>query len=320
MEQTQCLVCCEDSPGLPYHPKCARELFGTPTPAEVNLSPQDIEILAGNLVQNHVTIPGVQRKISLELGSPQSQQRRLTLVGVLGGSHILKPASPDYPELPALEHLTMRLARLAGIKTAANGLVPLRNGSLAYLVRRFDRWGAGKKLAVEDLCQLCELPAEGKYRFSCEGAGKVIRKFSHNPGDDALRFFEIVFFSFLVGNSDMHLKNYSLIEQKNGVVGLSPAYDLLATQILTEDSEESALTINGKRAKLKRVDFVALGSSLRIPEKVVESCMKRQLGKWDAWRELIGKSFLSPNTKVLFESLIGERRMRVATQPYSAYS
>ena len=311
MTESRCLVCCEDSQGLPYHPRCSKELFGDRSPPQVDVLSRDIERLANELVNKHITIPGVQRKISLGLDSSHSEQRRLTFVGVLGGTHILKPASPEYPELPGIEHITMRLSAIAGIKTAANGLVALRDGSLSYLVRRFDRWGAGRKLAVEDLCQLCELPSEAKYRFSCEGAGKTVRKFSHNPGDDALRFFEIVFFSFLVGNSDMHLKNYSLIESKGGVIGLSPAYDLLASQLLIDDPEESALTINGKRTKLKRADFLALGRSLRIPEKVVESSMKKQLEKLDAWCSMIKKSFLSPTTQVQLESLIRERCARI---------
>jgi serine/threonine-protein kinase HipA len=315
MTHTRCLVCCEDSQELPYHSKCAKELFGVKTPPMLDILPREIEQLANNLVQNHVAIPGVQRKISLGMSSSGEQRRRLTVVGVLGGTHILKPSSPEFPEMPEIEHLTMRLAQIAGIKTAPNGLVTLRDGSLAYLVRRFDRWGAGKKFAVEDLCQLCELSSESKYRFSCEGAGKVIRKFSHNPGDDALRFFEIVFFSFLTGNSDMHLKNYSLIENKAGVIGLSPAYDLLASQILLDDPEESALTISGKRANLKRADFAALGKSLRIPERVIELCMERQLGKQDEWRDLIGKSFLLPKTKTLFKSLIEKRCLRMQPNP-----
>jgi serine/threonine-protein kinase HipA len=215
--------------------------------------------------------------------------------------------------MPQLEHLTMRLAHLTGMVTAPCGLIPMSDGSLAYIVRRFDRYGKNKKRAVEDLCQLSELPTQDKYKSSCEKAGKVIRKFSHNPGDDALKFFELVLFSFLVGNSDMHLKNYSLWESKSGMIGLSPAYDLLATQLLLNDPEESALTLNGKKSNLRHQDFLALGQILRIPERVLQTTIERQIAMHDTWSKLVQVSFLSVKMKEQFLALITQRAERLST-------
>jgi len=311
VKTARCLVCCESTTDPAYHPRCAKKLFGTSHPPALEFAPKEIENLAKQLIKSHVAIPGVQRKISLALSSQESETSRLTIMGVFGGTHILKPPSVDYPELPELEHITMRLAESSGIDTAPNGLITLGDGSRAYIVKRFDRYSRGKKLAVEDLCQLSELPSESKYRGSTESAGKIVRKYSHNPGNDALCFFELILFSFLTGNSDMHLKNFSLLENKENTLGLSPAYDLLATQLLINDPEESALTINGKRSRLRREDFQALGKSLKIPENVLEKTINRQLELQVEWMRLMDNSFLSEKMKEQLASLISERRKRL---------
>jgi serine/threonine-protein kinase HipA len=277
---------------------------------------RDIEKWGEKTVENHRTVPGVQRKISLGWEKSANSDSRVTVVGALGGSHILKPPSPDFPEMPELEHITMRLAGDAGIETAACGLVPMSDGAVAYIVRRFDRLGKGKKIAAEDLCQLSELPTQSKYKSSCEKAGKIVRKYSTNPGDDALRYFELVLFSFLVGNSDMHLKNYSLLESKEGAISLSPAYDLLATQLLLDDPEESALTINGKKSNLNRNDFASLGRTLQIPEKVLNNVMERQINLQVKWQTEVQTSFLSEEMKHRFLTLIDSRIQKLARSPH----
>lgn len=312
MNQKKCLACCRPVEVGIYHPKCAKRLFGSSAPLSVGFSMKDIEELGEKTIENHRTVPGVQRKISLGWEKSANSDHRVTIVGALGGSHILKPPSAEFPEMPELEHITMRLADLSGIETAACGLIPMNDGELAYIVRRFDRQGKSKKIAVEDLCQLSELLTQNKYKSSCEKAGKVIRKYSTNPGDDALRFFELVLFSFLVGNSDMHLKNYSLRESKEGAIGLSPAYDLLATQLLLDDPEESALTINDKKSSLNRRDFTHLGRTLQIPEKAVNNAIERQINMHVIWQSEIGVSFLSEKMKNQFRQLIESRILRMA--------
>lgn len=283
MNSARCLVCSEPLQSGRYHSKCAKALFGVVTPPNLSFSQKDVEGWGRKLVQSRLAVAGVQQKISLGLKKSEDAEHRITVLGVLGGTHILKPPAPAYPEMPELEHLTMRLAQKAGIVTASCGLIPMVDGSLAYIVRRFDRFGKNGKLAVEDLCQLSELATQDKYKSSCEKAGKIIRRFSHNPGADALRFFELVLASFLLGNSDMHLKNYSLWESKTGIVGLSPAYDLLATQLLLNDAEESALTINGKKSKLRLDNFLALGRVLLIPEKALQTAIERQVAMRETW-------------------------------------
>jgi serine/threonine-protein kinase HipA len=161
----------------------------------------------------------------------------------------------------------MALARASGLRTAEAGLIPLSSGEPAFITKRFDREGA-RRIHVEDLCQLSGLATEHKYRSSMEKVGKLVRDLTTAPGDDALRLFEVTIFAFLVGNSDMHLKNWTLVRDAGRVV-LSPAYDLLPVRLLVDDPEEFALPINGRKNRLERRDFEALGKYLKIPDIVI---------------------------------------------------
>jgi serine/threonine-protein kinase HipA len=193
--------------------------------------------------------------------------------------------------------------------------VRLESGELAYITKRFDRkvTRAGiTKLAQEDLCQLSGLLTENKYNSSMEKVGKVIRQFSMNPGLDAITFLEIAIFSFVTGNADMHTKNFSLLTAENGIRGLSPAYDLLATKFLVpQDDEETALPINGKKTRLKREDFVALGMNLQIQEKVIGATLLKFSSPLKSTFPLIDKSFVSSKLKEEFKSLLTERMARI---------
>jgi serine/threonine-protein kinase HipA len=253
------------------HPACSRALYGSDSPPQLAVGIDDIERLAVEIVNRRLALTGVQRKLSLScLGG--GADRRLTIVGALGGSHILKPPTPEYPGMPELEHWTMVLARASGLRTAETGLIPLSSGEPAFITRRFDRSGntgraPSRRVHVEDLCQLSSLATEQKYRSSMEKVGTLVRSLATAPGDDALRLLEVTLFSFLVGNSDMHLKNWTLVRDAGRVV-LSPAYDLLPVRLLVDDPEEFALPINGRKNRLQRRDFEALAKHLKIPDIV----------------------------------------------------
>jgi serine/threonine-protein kinase HipA len=177
--------------------------------------------------------------------------------------------------------------------TAQHSLVRLSSGELAYLTKRFDRRN-GKKIAVEDFCQLSENLTEHKYRGSVEMIGRLTYQFTTNKGFEAQRLFELVLFSYLTGNADMHLKNFSLIENAVGEYEFSPAYDLLsAALVIPDDREEFALTINGKKNTLKRGDFDTLARSLKINEKSLQSIYIRFKDMLPGWTAFIQQSFLS---------------------------
>ena len=247
----KCLFCYKElnANETDFHKACSKQFFGTATPPLLTLNNKQLETLAKEIIVRSIAVTGVQPKLSLQLEKTRNETPRLTLVG-LYGDYILKPPSEQYPCLPENEDLTMHLAQIAGICTAAHSLIRLSSGELAYITRRFDRQN-GQKIAVEDFCQLTETLTEHKYRGSVEKIGKLVRQFTTNTGYEQQRLFELVLFCYLTGNTDMHLKNYALIENSLGQYELSPAYDLLSTLLVLPDEEESALTINGKKNQKK---------------------------------------------------------------------
>lgn len=313
--KSRCLVCYKELQSITeYHPPCARRLFGNSVAPCLDLDSEAVEKLALEVVNQRLALTGVQRKLSLSISNAVSEAPRLTVVGALGGTHILKPPSLEYPYLPEVEDVTMALADLAGIPVAAHGLMRMKDGVFAYVTRRFDRVGS-HKVAVEDLCQLSDKPTAAKYRSSYEKVGKVVRGFSSNPGDDALRFFELLVFSFLSGNADMHLKNFSMLTKSDGMCGLSPAYDLVSTRLLISerlDSEELALPLNGRKRKLTKQDFVRLAESLKIPAIVVARTFAHFARSLTTWTDCINRSFLPVHKQAELSDLISERSRRLA--------
>lgn len=319
MPTEKCLGCYHALGGAEvlYHPKCSRKLFGTPVPPQLPFSEQDILELAEQSVLLSATVAGVQSKLSLGLlrGTGENTPDRFTILGVWG-SHILKPASPTYPHLVELEDLTMHLAEMAGIATVPHGLIRMQDGALAYVTRRVDRIGrpGGKrvrKLHMEDMCQLTERMTEHKYRGSHEQIVKAVQRFATNPQLDVIGFYEQVLFSFLTGNADMHLKNFSLLQDVEGQYHLSPAYDLVPSTLLINETEELALTLNGRKSKLTRADFETAMRAGGLNERAIANLFARFSKALPKWKEFIGLGFVTEELKEKFVALIGERAVRM---------
>jgi serine/threonine-protein kinase HipA len=210
-----------------------------------------------------------------------------------------------------VEDLTMHLASAAKIKSAQHCLIRLKSGNLAYITKRLDRTKKGK-LAMEDMCQLTERLTEDKYHGSYEQIGKAIRKYSITPGLDVVNFLELALFSFITGNADMHLKNFSLLEQPGLGMTLSPAYDLVNTELVNPaDKEEMALTINGRKKNLSKKDFLTAMNTLKLDEKQQQNIFGKMEKAVPEWLRLIDISFLSDDYKVKYTSLIHERLNRL---------
>ena len=301
---SKCLYCYKELSAneTDFHKACSKQFFASATPPLLILNKEQLETLAKEIIVRSIAVTGVQPKLSLQLEKTRNEAPRLTLVG-LYGDYILKPPSEQYPCLPENEDLTMHLAQIAGIRTAAHSLIRLSSGELAYITRRFDRQN-GQKIAVEDFCQLTEMLTEHKYRGSVEKIGKLVRQFTTNKGYEQQRLFELILFCYLTGNTDMHLKNYALIENALGQYELSPAYDLLNTLLVLSDEEESALTINGKKNRLKRTDFDSVAKSLQINEKTVAAIYQRFAKILPTWQQWIERSFLSAEMKKQYSDLI----------------
>lgn len=309
MSERSCKICLEpiEEGTSDYHPSCSRRLFGSPHPPQLPYSGKDLDALAELVVRQHITVPGVQPKLSLHLDrSGKNDAGRLTLVGLEGG-YILKPSVDRFPEMPELEHLTMHMARHLGIETAECGLIDLDDGKRALIVLRMDRVKA-KKLAMEDMCQLGDKLSEEKYRGSMESIGRIILRHCDNPGYDVLRFFEVMLFCFLTGNADMHFKNFSLIRSSEGEIRFSPAYDLLPTVLLLpSDTEESALTINGKKKRLRLKHFRACGESLQLTERQMANSLRRFEKGLPGLLSVIERGLCSREAKDRYRQLLLER-------------
>ena len=221
------------------------------------------------------------------------------------GTYIFKPPSEDYPEMPANEDLTMKMAELFNIDVVPHSLIRLASGEVSYITKRIDRTEDGAKIHMIDMFQVLE--AFDKYRGSMERIGKAIQEYADNTFLDVLRFYEITIFSYLTGNNDMHLKNFSFVQTSYGWA-LAPAYDLLNVSIVNpEDKEELALTISGKKKKITRKILFEFGVELGLSKKQIEGAFKRFQDLKDDALELIKTSFLSEAMQEAYANLL-ERR------------
>ena len=294
-----------------WHKKCVKDFFGTTNLPDIDISDEVLYQLAIDSTSKGFTVPGVQKKLSLHL--TEGDYPRLTLVNYPTG-YILKPQTEEYPALPEMEYLIMQMAQASKIKPVPFALIRMSAEipTFAYITKRIDRV-FGKPcgmLAMEDFCQLDGRLTEDKYRGSYERCGKIIEKYSAHPGLDLSELFIRVVFSFSVGNSDMHLKNFSLIETDIGTeeYALSAAYDMLSTNVvIPADLEQFALTMNGKKQNIRRKDFLRFGDAIGLSQGVAEKLMERLSKYEETYLDMCEKSYLPDDTKERLKSLIRQR-------------
>ena len=302
-----CLICYKPlgKQEKDYHKKCLKKEFGINEMPLIDIDEKELKDYAKKIISANIAITGVQPKLSLWL-EKSKQNIRFTIIDNKS-NFIIKPQSEIYENLPENEDLCMHMASELKIKTAKHSLVRLPSGNLAYITKRFDREN-DKKLASEDLCQLSEVLTEHKYRSSYEKTGKIIKKYSTQPGFDVLNYFELILFNFIIGNADMHLKNFSMLEGTSGAFTLSPAYDLLSTFLaIKNENEQMCLTINGKKNKITVNDFNSLARNLSINEKQKGNIYQKLLNKEDNLKWWIRNSFLPEHQKDILQELIENR-------------
>ncbi|MEX0981010.1 MAG: HipA domain-containing protein [Bacteroidales bacterium] len=310
--ENRCLYCYDlIDAGHDFHERCSLKFFGTPVPPVIEYSLNQMEELAKKVVERSVSVPGVQAKLSMSLVKETKGRSgaRLTVIDPLGGQYIFKPPSDRFPEMPENEHVTMRMAEAYGIRVVPSSLIRLASGELSYITKRIDRTETGKKIHMIDMFQITE--AFDKYKSSMEKVGKALHSYSDNTNLDKIFYFELALFSFFTGNNDMHLKNFSMIESPSGWL-LSPAYDLLNATILNpDDEEELALTLAGKKKKLRREHFVQLGEGLGLTDKQIKRAfirIKRNTPKTIQW---LDRSFLSDDMIHAYKEVLEERFNRL---------
>ena len=308
---SKCLYCYKElgEGEVDFHKRCSKKFFGVPTAPELPYSLDELDTLAAQVIKSQTTLTGVQAKLSLHLDRHEGS-KRLTIVG-LWGDFIFKPQTQSYKTLPENEDLTMHLAEIAKIKVVPHTLIRLQDGTLGYLTKRIDRTSEGGKIPMEDMCQLTERQTEYKYKSSYEQIAKVIAKHSYVPLLDLTDFYEQVFFNWLVGNNDMHLKNYSLYAPKGKWV-LTPAYDLLNVSMVNpKDTEELALTLNAKKKRIKKSDFVRAMETSGISPKVFDNILAKYRKLLPKFNEIIDLSFLEKEDKEIYKQSIASRLARI---------
>ena len=291
-----------------FHKTCSKKMFGTPSVPELPYTRENLTDLAKQVIHSQTTLTGVQAKLSLDINKGgRNETDRFTIVG-LWGRYILKPQTDRFSHLPELEDLTMHIAELAKMQVVPHSLIRFADGELCYITRRIDRTATGDKLPMEDMCQLTERLTEHKYKGSYEQIAKAIQRFSAVPKLDMVNYWEQVVFSWITGNADMHLKNFSLYSKEQGKYVLTPAYDMLSTAlVMPEDTEELALTLNGKKRKIKKADFVTSMQVSGLEEKVINNIFAKFAKAKDKWFAFIDQSFLTDEMKEAFKAIIAEK-------------
>ena len=263
-----------------WHKKCVVNFFHTKEMPVLDITKEQLEFLVNETVNEGLTVPGVQTE--------------------------------EFENMPEFEDLAMRLAEIMGIQTVPHALIKM-NGEYAYITKRIDREITEKEIklyAMEDFCQLSCRLTQDKYKGSYEQCGRIIKKYSTTPGLDMSELFLRVLGSFVMGNSDMHLKNFSLKETEPGnrKFQLSKAYDMLPVNIIMpEDKEQLALTINGKKRNIHKKEFRLLAEACGIPSNAAEHMLKKICSKKDKFLKQIEEAYLSEEQKENVKELISER-------------
>jgi serine/threonine-protein kinase HipA len=252
-----------------------------------------------------MSIQGVQPKLSAVLNI---KDEKFELVDK-GGKYILKPQHNIYYQMPENEDLTMRLAELIGLEIPIHGLIWSKDNSLTYFIKRFDRKGQNDKIPVEDFAQLAGLNRDTKYEYSMEKIVTLINMYCTFPVIENIKLFKLVLFNFLIGNEDMHLKNFSIVN-RDGKVTLSPCYDLVNSTIeYKKPEDEIALPLMGKKKKLTQNILINYFGKERceLTPKSIESVLESISSSIQEWNKLIDLSFLSSEMKTKYHDLLNVR-------------
>jgi len=294
-----CLVCL-GAVDADYHPRCARQLFGTSRVPRIEIDQASLSMF-GIEMGGRVSLSGVQRKLGLGMDGGALHVR------ADAQRFILKPQIQEFEQVPENEHLTLRLARMVGLDTPEHGLVRLRDNSLALLVVRFDRAAAGRRIPMEDFCQLAGLQPGDKYNGSAELCARLLQRYSAEPPVDLARLLRLLLFSWWCGNGDLHLKNLSLLTLTPGEPRLSPLYDLVNTAILFPD-DPLALPVAGKQRNLSPQVWHDFAKYCGLAPGVVAFEARRLLKQELALFELVARSRLDAARQEAYASVMRARQ------------
>lgn len=293
---------------------------GAPLPSQPSASawkPGDVvfaEVLAESLAamgagSAEPTVPGVQEKISASTIS-------LPLRPAGRGAFILKVNPADKPRLVENEAFFMAMARACGLRTANARLVCDREGNPGLLVERFDRsWDRGgkrlRRIHQEDACQFLDRYPADKYRIHCAQIAEGLQEFAAAPIAEVARFLQLLAFSYLIANGDLHAKNVSLLaDGPRSGFRLSPAYDLLST--LPYGDTRMALPFEGRDDNFRRAHFVAFGTRFGVKPPATERMLDLLCEKAGPWLERLDEIGLEPRQTAHLRRTMAKRIEQLA--------
>ena len=255
--------------------------------------------------RSRMSISGVQEKFSVLL-----DKNKLRLIKENEqGTYILKPIpgtgkKPD--QMPANEHLTMQIARqVYGIETAENALIFFKDGTPAYITKRFDVKEDGSKLAQDDFASLAKRTPQThgehyKYLGNYLDLFEIMRNYLTTYKIEAPKLLRVLIFNYLFSNGDAHFKNFSILETPFGDYRLSPAYDLLNSRIHIEDKDfaldDGLLPRNLAHGKIG-LQFAQLAEKAEISEKTFQEIMALMISQSDLVERMVAASYLNDTTK-----------------------
>ena len=309
MNNHRCLFCgrrlnsgLEDS--YYWHLFCIKKFFNVSAFPDISFLENNLENLAIDELRNHLSITGVQKKISCSVKGDKKTKK--LFFDTDNSEFIIKTPDKEIPDITENEHFIMQLANDIGLETVENGLIKTKNNGFLYITKRIDRV-SGKKLPMEDFCQLSNKLTEYKYQGSYEKCVKeIIEKYSSRKQIDKIRFFNVIYFSYVVGNTDMHLKNFSLYDDGSGF-HLAPFYDLVSSYLLV-GQDEFALSLNDKRKKLTKNDFIKFGENIGLSKELSMKLIKSLNAKIDyGFKTLLPTSLMIEKLNKKMEKLVKER-------------
>jgi len=308
----RCLYCYgELAEAGDFHLTCSREIFGVYPPPAFAYTEADMPALALEAIRRGVALTGAQPKLPMDISGGEGSTT--FTVGSPCGAYMVKPPSDVYPNFPENEDLTMHLAALCNIDVVPHTLIRMKSGTLAYVIKRIDRHQSDR-YPMEDMAQLTGRMTEEKYDGTYEEIAEAIRTYSVRPQQDVIDFYDLTLFAYLTGNADMHLKNFSLIDEPGIGYHLAPAYDLANVSIVKKEKKELTLTLNGVNSKLRKADFekamIRAGMSFDAIDKLFtkynDQLIRRLL-------PCIGTSFLPDQFRTAYADLVSHRFEKLFT-------
>jgi serine/threonine-protein kinase HipA len=303
-----CLICLNEDPpdddAGRYHRTCLRRLFGVEQAPRIDL---DLLHLPARIAPEigKMSISGMQRKALMRL----SKDKRDLEVARTRSRYILKPQLETYSHVPENEHASMRIAALAGVHVPPFGLFQLADGSLAYVIKRYDRTGGkhGRKLHQEDFCQLAGLPAHRRGDGTAEQCAALVARYCGEPETELRRLYQLLLVSYWIGNGDLHLKNLSLLRGEDGVYRLAPAYDLICTWIYGDATMSLPMGIRNRDLRRHHwLDFAE--HHARLPRAEAAKLLDAMLGRTSEALALLVRSPMPVELRKSYARMLTKRR------------